>query len=256
MSASLSRDHTRLTAGGGRGYRPAVSPGEGLRAGAQEEKSHARGQRRARRLRVHGPRPQQRLAPGVPVLLPRAHPAAQGHLRPRRGEREEGGLPARLGGVGDRLARGGGPSRHRRRGRGDPGRQPRRRSRSPPRRRARPSSARSRSPTTCAEAEGDAKGRPQGGRPPHDLPQLPPRPGRHAGPRAGRLGQARPHLPLPRDLPAGLAGRPADAPLLALPEGEVGLGLARRHPLPLARPRPLRPRQRGDRGGGRPSRPS
>ena len=34
--------------------------------------------------------------------------------------------------------------------------------------------------------------------------------------------------------------RPGAAALLALPQGEVGLGLARRHPLALARPRPLR----------------
>ena len=64
----------------------------------------------------------------------------------------------------------------------------------------------------------------------HALPQLPPDPGGDAGARARGHGQARPHLPLPRHLPAGLVHRSRAAALLALPKGEVGLRLARRHP--------------------------
>ena len=45
--------------------------------------THARGERRSHRLRLHGPRPQQRLAPGGPLPLAEAHAAAQGDLRPR-----------------------------------------------------------------------------------------------------------------------------------------------------------------------------
>ena len=99
-----------LTPGGEDGYRP----------------PHARGQRRARRLRVHGPRPQQRLAAGLPLLLAAAHAPAQGPLRPRPGQREEGRVAARLGRVGHRLARGDRPAGRRHRGRRDPRRQPRR----------------------------------------------------------------------------------------------------------------------------------
>ena len=62
---------------------------------------------------------------------------------------------------------------------------------------------------------------------------------------SGKLGQ---HLPLPRHLPAGLDRRPRAAAPLALPEGEGRLGRARRHPLALARPRPLCPGRRGHRG--------
>ena len=50
----------------------------------------------------------------------------------------------------------------------------------------------------------DGRGRREGRRAEHGLVQLPPHARRHAGQAAHRRGQARPHLPLPRQVPAGL----------------------------------------------------
>ena len=172
-----------------------------------------------------------------------------------QGERQARGGAARLGRVRDRLARGDRAARHRRRRRLDAGRQPRR-----DRDRRRPGGqgdpVREAARQRRARGEGDVEGRAEGRRHPHALPQLPPHPRRDAGARARGLGQARPHLPLPRHVPAGLVHRPGAAALLALPQGEGRLGLARRHPVALARPRPLRhwlARSRRSRARSRPS---
>ena len=51
---------------------------------------------------------------------------------------------------------------------------------------------------------GDGRGGRGGGRAEHGLVQLPARAGRHAAQAAPRRGQVRAHLPLPRQVPAGL----------------------------------------------------
>ena len=63
----------------------------------------------------------------------------------------------------------------------------------------------------AAEARGDGRRGRGGRRAEHGLVQLPPRAGRHAGQAADRRGEARAHLPLPREVPAGLddLARPA-----------------------------------------------
>ena len=55
-----------------------------------------------------------------------------------------------------------------------------------------------------AEGAEDGRGRREGRGAEHGLVQLSPRAGRHACQAADRRGQARPHLPLPRQVPAGL----------------------------------------------------
>ena len=95
----------------------------------------------------------------------------------------------------------------------------------------------------------DAGRRDEGRRPPHDLPQLPPRARGDAGQAAHRRGQARPALPLPRHLPAGLGGRSERPAGLASAQGGGRVRRARRHRQPLARPRALPGRR--DRGGDR-----
>ena len=56
----------------------------------------------------------------------------------------------------------------------------------------------------AAEARGDGGGRRSGRRAQHGLVQLPARPRGHAGEAVDRRGPAGPHLPLPRQIPAGL----------------------------------------------------
>ena len=92
-----------------------------------------------------------------------------------------------------------------------------------------------------ARGEADAGRGPEGRRGPHALPQLPARPGGDAGPASwsasGKLGQ---DPPLPRHLPAGLAGRPRAVPLIWRFDKKIaGSGALGDIALPLPRPRPF-----------------
>ena len=207
------------------------------------------------RLRFHGQGPLQRLLPGQPLFRPPIPSGAQGGLRPQR--RQGQGLRLQLGlRVGrDRLAQADRTQGHRRHRhlhaeqhpRGD---------------RVGGGSGRQEHPVRKAagherprRAE-DGRGGREGRRRQHGLVQLPPRAGRDAGQEADRRGQARPHLPLPGQVPPGLDDQPGTAAGRggAVAAGRGG-GRQRRHwrPAgPLHRHRPLderRPRrdQRHDR---------
>ena len=160
-------------------------------------------QHRHDRLRLHGPLPLQRLPHRPELLRPAAPPGAQGRLRPRRGEDPGLRRPLGLRERRDRLAQARRAPRHRPRrhlrperpARGDRHRRRRGRQDRHHREADRPHHRRGR---------GDGRRGREGRRAEPRLLQLPPHAGGQLHQADRRLRQARPHLPLPRQVPAGL----------------------------------------------------
>ena len=163
-------------------------------------------QHRHDRLRLHGPHALERLSQASTTSSTcrlRAG-AARRVCAPRRGEGQgvRGQLGLRV--DRDRLAQAGRAEGHRRRSTSACRTTCTTRSPSPPPRPARWCSARSRSAALPPRARQMVEAVESAGVPNIGLVQLPPRAGRDARQAAHRRGPARPHLPLPRQLPAGL----------------------------------------------------
>ena len=194
-----------------RGLRPwlptAAPPGlNPIGASSNGEKAASR---RHDRVRVHGPRPLERVQAGRSVLPLEPPSRAQGRVRPRRRQDQGVRRPVGLRVHRDRLAEAGRAAGHRRdrhlhaqqHAQGD---------------RARRGGQQEGDPVREAAGDehrgGPRDGRGGGGgrRAEHGVVQLPPHPRGHARQEAHRRGPARPHLPLPRQVPPGLdhQGRP------------------------------------------------
>ncbi len=207
-----------------------------------EAPNDPRPQHRHDRLRLHGPLPLQRLPHRPELLRPAAPPGPQGRLRPRRGE--DAGLRGPLGLRidRDRLAQADRAPRHRPRRHLRPQRPPRR-DRHRRRRGGQGRHHRKAPRPHRRRRREDGRRRREGRRAQPRLLQLPPHARRQPGQAGGRLGQARPHLPLPREVPAGLdhlARRPPGRRRhLAARRRGRGLRRHRRPPRPLPRQRDL-----------------
>ena len=160
---------------GGRGSLHRIQPSAG-------ENHEEEAQRRHDRLPVHGPRAQQRLAAGEPLLRPAVRAGDEGRLRPQRGRGQEGGRPPGLAGARHRLGGGRRPQGHRHRGHLHARRQPHAASPSPPPRPEKTVFCEKPLANTLPEAAEDARRRQEERRRPHDLPQLPARPRRARSP--------------------------------------------------------------------------